>query len=204
MPYDEDKPQLRSLLDGPGGPKLSVVVVVYNIPREVPRTLLSLSASYQRDIAPGDYEVIVVDNGSDPALDPEMVASFGSNFRLIRVEPAPPSPAHAVNRGIAAARGDIVGVMIDGARIASPGLLHFALHGAYLYDKAVVAALGWYLGFDFQRFAIRAGYDAAREDALLASIDWPEDGYRLFEISTLDESSVEGWFCPIAESNGCS
>ena len=201
MHNTDDKPELRPSLDAPGGPKLSVVVVVYNIPREAPRTLLSLSASYQRDILPGDYEVIVVDNGSDPALDPEMVAGFGNNFRLIRIDPAPPSPAHAVNRGIAEARGNVVGVMVDGARIASPGLLHFALHGAQLYGKAVVATLGWYLGFDFQRFAIRAGYDAAREDALLASIKWPEDGYRLFEISTLDESSVEGWFCPIAETN---
>lgn len=201
MPSAEDKPRLRSSLDGSSVPKLSVVVVVYNIQREVPRTLLSLSAGYQRDIAPGDYEVIVLDNGSDPALDPEMVAGFGDNFRLIRLDPAPPSPAHAVNRGIAEARGDVVGVMIDGARIASPGLLHFALHGAHLYSKAVVATLGWYLGFDFQRFAMRSGYDAAREDALLGSINWPEDGYRLFEISTLDESSVEGWFCPIAESN---
>ncbi|MHB8270338.1 glycosyltransferase, partial [Bradyrhizobium sp.] len=187
--------------DGSGGPKLSVVVVVHNIPREVPRTLLSLSATYQRDIVPGDYEVIVVDNGSTPALDAETVAGFGDNFRLIRVDPAPPSPAHAVNRGIAESRGGVVGVMIDGARIASPGLLHFALHGAHLYGKAVVATLGWYLGFDFQRFAMRAGYHAAREDALLASINWPEDGYRLFEISTMDESSVEGWFFPIAESN---
>jgi tetratricopeptide (TPR) repeat protein len=197
----EEKPQPCWSLDGSGGPKLSVVVVVHNIQREVPRTLLSLSAAYQRDIAPGDYEVIVVDNGSVPALDAEMVARFGDNFRLIRVDPAPPSPAQAVNRGIAEARGDVVGVMIDGARIASPGLLHFALHGAHLYRKAVVATLGWYLGFDFQRFAMRAGYDAAREDALLASINWPEDGYRLFEISTMDESSIEGWFFPIAESN---
>jgi hypothetical protein len=197
----EDKSPLRASLDESSGPKLSVIVVVYSIPREVPRTLLSLSATYQRDIAAGEYEVIVVDNGSDPALDPEKVASFGDNFRLIRIDPAPPSPAHAVNRGIAEARGDIVGVMIDGARIASPGLLHFALHGAHLYDNAVVATLGWYLGFGFQRFAMRTGYDVAREDALLASIKWPDDGYRLFEISTLDESSVEGWFCPIAESN---
>jgi hypothetical protein len=200
MPNPEDKPQIRSSLDGSGGPKLSLVVIVYNIPREVLRTLRSLSASYQRDIAPGDYEVIVVDNGSDPALDPEMVANFGDNFRLIRVDPAPPSPAHAVNRGLAETRGDIVGVMIDGARIASPGLLHFALHGARLYNAAVVATLGWYLGFDYQRYAMRSGYDTVREDALLASINWPEDGYRLFEISTLDESSVEGWFSPIAES----
>jgi hypothetical protein len=195
-PEDKSRPCLS--LDGP---KLSVIVVVYNIPREVPRTLLSLSATYQRDIAPSDYEVIVVDNGSDPALDAEMVAGFGDNFRLIRVDPAPPSPAHAVNRGIAEARGDVVGLMIDGARIASPGLLHFALHGAHLYNNAIVATLGWYLGFDFQRFAMRTGYDATREDALLASINWPEDGYRLFDISTMDESSVEGWFCPIAESN---
>src|SRR3954454_14488128 len=107
--------------DATGGnerkPVISVVVVVYNIPREAPRTLLSLSASYQRDILPDDYEVVVVDNGSDPAVDPEMVAGFGDNFRLIRIDPAPPSPAYAVNRGIAEARGDIVGVMVDGARI---------------------------------------------------------------------------------------
>jgi tetratricopeptide (TPR) repeat protein len=197
----DQQPQLPSSPDGYGRPKLSVVVVAYNIPREMPRTLRSLSASYQRNIVSGDYEVIVVDNGSDPPLDREMVATFGNNFRLIRIDPASPSPAHAVNRGIAEARGGVVGVMIDGARIASPGLLHFALHGAHLYGNAVVATLGWYLGFDFQRFAMRAGYDAVREDALLASINWPEDGYRLFEISTMDESSVEGWFGPIAESN---
>lgn len=184
-----------------GRPEVSVVVIIYNIPREAPRTLLSLSASYQRYIAADDYEVIVVDNGSHPAVDPQMVASFGDNFRLIRIDPAPPSPAHAVNSGIAEARGKVVGVMIDGARIASPGLLHFARHGARLYDAAVVACLGWYLGHDFQRWSMRHGYDQAREDALLGQIEWPQDGYRLFEIATLDESSVEGWFHPIAEAN---
>ena len=65
----------------------------------------------------------------------------------------------------------------------------------------MAASLGWYLGFDLQRWAIAAGYDAAREDALLASIDWPKDGYRLFEIATLDDSSTDGWFAPISESN---
>jgi len=65
----------------------------------------------------------------------------------------------------------------------------------------VVATLGWYLGFDLQKWAIEGGYDRTREDALLASIDWPNDGYRLFEIGTPDESSVDGWVQPIAESN---
>lgn len=182
-------------------PKVSVVVVVYNIPREVPRTLLSLSAGYQRNIEADDYEVIVVDNGSNPPIDATMVQALPGNFRIVRLDPAPPSPAQAVNRGLAEARGEIVGVMIDGARIVTPGLLHFARHGTELYPRAVVATLGWYLGADFQRVAMLSGYDRSREDALLESIAWPADGYRLFEIATMDESSVDGWLAPISESN---
>jgi tetratricopeptide (TPR) repeat protein len=182
-------------------PEISVIVVIHNIPREAPRTLLSLSAAYQRHIDVEDYEVIVVDNGSNPPLDPKLVGGLEGNFRLIRIDPAPSSPAHAVNRGLAAAGGAVIGMMIDGARIATPGLLHFARHGARLYETAVVAVPGWYLGYDFQRWAMLAGYDQAHENALLASIEWPRDGYRLFEIGTLDESSVEGWLLPIAETN---
>jgi hypothetical protein len=183
-------------------PKLSVVVVVYNMPREAPRTLHSLSAAYQRHIDADDYEVIVVDNGSDPPFDPRMIEGLSGNFRLIRIDPAPSSPARAVNRGIAEARGDVIGVMIDGARMVTPGLLHYALHGAGLYDRAVVASIGWFLGFDDQRWAQESGYDKKREDALLRSIDWPADGYRLFEIGTVANSSINGWLPPIAESNG--
>lgn len=182
-------------------PDVSVVVVVYNMAREAPRTLHSLSAAYQRHIDPDDYEVIVVDNGSNPPLDPQLVARLSGNFRLIRIDHASPSPAQAVNRGLAEARGEVIGVMVDGARIVTPGLLHFARHGAHLYDKAVIATLGWYLGPDFQWRSMESGYDRAREDALLESIDWPNDGYRLFEIGAMDESSIDGWFKPIAESN---
>lgn len=181
-------------------PKLSVVVIAFDMAREIPRTLHSLSAAYQRDIDPTDYEVIVVDNGSVPALDRALIAGLPGNFRLLRIDSAPPSPASAVNRGIAAARGEIVGVMIDGARMVTPGLLHFAAHGARLYKTAIVTALGWYLGYDYQPWSILAGYDKAREDALLASIEWPQDGYRLFEIATMDAPSEDGWLAPLNES----
>ena len=182
-------------------PDVSVVVVVYNMAREAPRTLHSLSAAYQRHIDPDDYEVIVVDNGSNPPFDPKVIEGLSGNFRLIRIDHASPSPAQAVNRGIAEARGEVIGVMIDGARMVTPGLLHFARHGAALYDRAVVASIGWFLGFDDQKWALEGGYDKEREDALLKSIDWPADGYRLFEIGTLAGSSSNGWLLPIAESN---
>ena len=183
-------------------PEVSVVVVVHNMAREAPRTLHSLSAAYQRHIAADEYEVIVVDNGSSPPLDPKVLDDLAGNFRLIRLDPAPPSPARAINRGLAEARGDVIGVMIDGARIVTPGLLHFARAGVRLYPRAVVATLGWYLGLDQQKWSIEGGYNRDREDAMLASIAWPQDGYRLFEIGAFDESSIDGWFGSINESNG--
>jgi Glycosyl transferase family 2/Methyltransferase domain len=179
-------------------PELSVVLVAYDIPRELPRTLTSLSPSYQRHIASGDYEVIVVDNGSRPAVD---ISDAADNVRLIRIDEASASPAVAINRGLAAARGEIIAVMIDGARLASATLLHFGHQAARMYGRTVVASLGWHIGFDYQRLASMFAYDAAAEDALLESIGWPADGYRLFEIATMDGSSVDGWFPPIAESN---
>jgi hypothetical protein len=182
-------------------PDLSVVVIVHNMAREAPRTLFSLSTTYQRHIAAEDYEVIVVDNGSKPPFDAKILERLTGNFRLVRLDPAPPSPARAINRGLAEARGKIIGIMIDGARIITPGLLHFARHGVGLYRRSVVVSLGWYLGRDLQRWSMEAGYNQQREDQMLASIGWPQDGYRLFEIGAFDESSVDGWFSQIEESN---
>lgn len=197
----QDRLQIDISFREPPKPKISVVVVVYNIPDQARHTLLSLSARCQKHIAPGDYEVLVIDNGSTPPLDAGMVTSFGSNFRLIRIDQAAPSPAAAANRGIAEAKADVIGIMVDGARIASPGLLHFARHGVGLYERSITGAIGWYLGHDYQRWGLKTGYDRDQEGRLLASINWPEDGYRLFEISTMDESSVDGWLSPIAELN---
>jgi glycosyltransferase involved in cell wall biosynthesis len=182
-------------------PELSVVVVVHNMAREAPRTLYSLSAAYQRHIAADDYEIIVVDNGSTPPFDAKVIDGLNGNFRLLRLDPAPPSPARAINRGLAEARGKVIGVMIDGARIVTPGLLHFARRGVALYPRAVVVTLGWYLGRDLQRWSMEAGYNQQREDAMLAAIGWPQDGYRLFDIAAFDEGSVDGWFSQIEESN---
>jgi len=183
------------------GLPLSIVVVAYDMERELPRTLQSLSAAYQRGISAADYEVIVVDNGSPTPVDEAVFAGLEGQFRLVRIDDASPSPAGAVNRGLVESRGDTVGVMVDGARLASPGLLRYALVGSGIHARSGVATLGWYLGFDYQRYAIASGWTKDDEDGLLAQIAWPTDGYRLFEVSTMDESSTYGWFFGIFESN---
>lgn len=181
---------------------LSIVVVAFNMARELPRTISSLSPSYQKNVHEIDYEIIVVDNGSDQPISESVLKKASQNVRLIKMENPSRSPAAAINRGLAEAKGEVIGVMIDGARLVTPGFVHFCFHGAKLYPKSVVATLGWYLGYDIQRFSMRAGYDKKAEDALLKKINWPNDGYRLFEIATPDDSSWNGWLAPIAESNG--
>jgi glycosyltransferase involved in cell wall biosynthesis len=180
---------------------LSVVVVTHEMARELPRTLRTLAPDYQRGVDAEQYEVVVVDNGSTQPLDREMLARFPGRVRTEQLDPAPPSPARAANVGLAMAKGELVGLLIDGARMASPGLLGHALLAAELAARPVVATLAWHLGPVQHMRAAEVGYDEAAEDALLAETDWEADGYRLFEISTLAASSHRGWFGPLGESN---
>jgi hypothetical protein len=178
------------------------VVVAYDMARELPRTLRSLAPGYQQGIAADDYEVVVVDNGSPAPIDPAVLAAFPGRLRTTRIDTAPPSPAHAANVGAELADGELVGLLIDGARMASPGLLARALLARRLADRPLVASLGWHLGPGLHAHAGETGYDQAAEDRLLAELDWERDGYRLFEAATLAESSSRGWFAPMGESNG--
>ncbi len=190
-------------MNGPevAGPKLSLVLVAYDMRRELPRTIRSLSPPMQRGVDASDYELIVVDNGSAEPPDREECEALGARIRWLRIDDALPSPASAINRGIAAATAPLIGVMIDGARLATPGVLRYALLAADLHPRPVVATVGFHLGPDLQRRAIKAGYDRDAEDALLDGVDWTGDGYRLFDVSVFAGSSSEGWFSPPKESN---
>jgi glycosyltransferase involved in cell wall biosynthesis len=181
--------------------RLSVVVVAYDMAREVPRTLHSLSPAYQRGIDSSEYEVVLVDNGSAKPFDEETIAAFPGRLRTVRIDPAPPSPARAANVGLDLASGEFVGLLIDGARLTSPGLLSQSLAARRVVDRAVVATLAWHLGPETHMRADEVGYDQNAEDRLLEETQWETNGYRLFEISTLAGSSRRGWFGPLEESN---
>ena len=182
-------------------PALSVVVCFFDMQREAPRTLHSLSAAYQRDIRPEDYEVIAVENGSRARLPQGLVESFGDNFRYSYFDTASPSPVGAINHAVAMTSAELVAICIDGARILSPGVLAWMLRARRLWPEPFIGTLSFHLGPDAQGRSMLTGYDQAAEDELLASVPWHDDGYRLFEISAFAESSRFGWFEPLIESN---
>jgi len=195
----------RAPLVRPAGylpPDLSVVMVAHNMRREAPRALRSLTRQYQHGLDGRRYEVIVVENGSNPGqrLGPELVQSFGAAFRYIDMgDDADASPVRAMNRGLAESKGRAVAVMVDGAHVLTPGVLHYGLAGLDAYEPAVVATQAWYVGPGQQGDVMRSGYDQAVEDALFDQIGWPADGYRLFEIGHF--AGDRDWFDGMWESN---
>lgn len=181
-------------------PRLSIVVAFHDMAREAARTLATLAPGYQRGVAADVYEVIAVDVGSEPPLDEALVRSHGPTFRLLR-SPRARSPAAAINAAVRTSRAEAVMVCIDGARMLTPGIVRFTLTALRGHRDPLVATLSWHLGPKVQNESMLEGYDQAVEDRLLATVDWRRDGYELFRIGCLAQSSLAGWLGPIGESN---
>src|SRR5579863_3739083 len=182
-------------------PDLSVIVIGYRMARELPRTLRSLSPAMQRGVKADEYEIILIDNGSLEPMPLDKFPTYGAQVSCHWIADASVSPAAAANFGLKQARGRLIGMMVDGARLASPGLLATALLAEKLDERPIISSLGFHLGFDRQMESVRKGYNQAAEDALLDEAGWTEDGYRLFDIAALAGSSEGGLFLPTGESN---
>ncbi len=180
-------------------PKLSVIVVVYNMPRQAMNTLRSLAVPYQQNVSNDDYEVIVVENKSKSILNNEDVLNLGKNFKyFLRDEPGV-SPVPAVNFAFEQARGEYIGLSIDGARMVTPRVVEYALLAFELSKQAVVMVPGYHLGEQDQKFHIDSGHTEEKEIAKLKELNWQENGYRLFQFATWSSSNQRGYFQPMQE-----
>lgn len=191
-------------------PKLSVILIVYNMQREAPRTLQSLCPGYQGGVREEDYEVIIVENGSSLPLPKAAIDSLAPNFSYYYLKDPPASPAYAINFGASKARGEILCIMIDGACLLTPGIFRMALKAFAMFDNPIVMTRYFFLGPGRQNITIGQGYNQQAEDELLKKIEWPRDGYRLFEIGVplprpnSDLTPAEYrviWFARLFESN---
>lgn len=182
-------------------PLLSIIVIAYDMQRQALNTLISLSPDYQEGVSANDYEVIVVENRSQRNMDASAIAALPGNFRyFLRDEPGV-SPAAAINFGFAQACGEFIGLMIDGARMVTPGVVRYALMAFRITHNAMVVVPGYNLGENEQQFHLTHGYCEEKEQALLHEIDWPHSGYRLFDISSIGGANRRGIFHPFMECN---
>lgn len=183
-------------------PDLSVVVVLYQMSQQIGNTIRSLTFPYQRLVDTRAYEVILIDNGSPEPL-PREVWNHASNIRYHYVSPedASPNPGVAVNLGVQLSRAPILCLMIDGARMVTPGVLGWGLKITRFSPSTIAEVRGWHLGPKNQVDSIREGYTHEVERELLKSVGWWENGYRLFDISHSTISSRFGFSGRVRESN---
>ena len=183
-------------------PKLSVVVACYEMAAQIKNTLQSLLPPYQRNISIDEYEIILIDNGSAKMLDEE-TRKISPNLDYIYLSPneSSPSPAPAMNRGVALARAPRLCLMIDGARLLTPGVLSWGMRLLELSPRAMVEVRGWHLGPKWQPESVMEGYDHEEERRLLQAIGWPENGYRLWEVAASTPQVSRGYADPAPESN---
>ena len=187
----------------PAGPRpvVSFVLIVYSMPEQAKKTIASLLADYQIGICQLDYELIIVENFSANRLPPDYINSLPENVSYHLRENPESSPGPAINYGAGLACGDNICIMIDGARMLTPGVVKNIIRGHRITQGAVVTVPGYHLGFELQQDAVGSGYGVEEEQRLLESIDWPRNGYRLFDISCFSGSCIPGFFLPNSESN---
>ena len=181
---------------------LSVIVCSYKMNREIPRTLLSLTPWFQR-VDPACYEVLLIQN-SDESLHVSGIDDIAPNFRSVTPSRILPSPCFAINETVRQhAAGNLVLIIIDGARISSPGVVRTSLEiSQNLWGPKVVGyAPAYHLGWALQSQSAQHGYDQTTEDAMLKRIGWSNSkGYDLFQVSA-QAASMRNCFTLPAESN---
>ncbi|GAA6137794.1 hypothetical protein NBRC116583_15410 [Arenicella sp. 4NH20-0111] len=180
-------------------PRLSVVVIFFNMEREAERTLYTLSCHYQKNITSCDYEVIAIDNASSKPLSEKFVKQYGDNFRYHYYDTTSKSPSEAINFGVSITEAPTVACIVDGARMLSPNIVHQTLLACKAFNNPFVMSLAWHLGPKEQNQSMLEGYNQNTEDQLLADTDWRENGYRLFDVSTQASSSKVGFFGGLPE-----
>ena len=185
-------------------PDLSVVVVVHNMKREAARTLHSLSralpAGHRRPPLRGRRRRERLGPRPGPRRGVRPAASARSSATSTGPTSATPSPAHALNRGLAATTGHAVALMVDGAHVLTPRVLHYGMTGLRNYQPAVVATQAWYVGPGQQGDAMRFGYDQAVEDALFEQITLARRTATASSRSATSQGDRD-WFDGLWESN---
>ena len=182
---------------------LSIVIVCYDMAREIPRTVESFLPPLQLGARDVSYEIVILDNGSPTPVDRKTIPRAENvDVRVIRIESAKSSPVFALNDCVARhVRSENVMICIDGARMASAGIVVRAIENMQRDPHSCVYVSSRHLGPDLQFRSCMEGYNQRTEDDLLAACDWQSDLDNLYGSSVWAGAVLDGRYSAINESN---
>ena len=178
---------------------LSFIIAYYDIPRQIERTIMTCSPEYQ-NAPPSQIEVIIADNGSQQKPPEDLQDKYPHVTKILRTE-GKPFPVSALNAAICEAKFSNVALMIDGAHMLSPGIFENAREVCQMYDRPVINVPQYLLGFVAQNLAAPDVDPFRRESNRLKHLNWPEDGYRLFEYAVYPGENFQRSYFNAFESN---
>ena len=182
-------------------PKLSIIVIGYKMAKQLVNTLYTLSEDYQQNVSAKDYEVIVVENDSTDTLDATTISKLPDNFRYYLRKELGVSPVPAINFGFEQCYAPVVGLILDGARMISPGVIYHTLQSQRLDGRVITIVPGYHLGDQEQHLSSSQQYNETKENELLSSIDWRNNGYELFRVASFSGANIRGYLQPMMECN---
>lgn len=180
---------------------LSIIVNFHNMTREAFRVIYSLTREYQGVCEGFKYEVIAIDNNSKQKIAYDQLSKLVDIFSYKTVEDRSCSPVQAINEAVSKCNGDVVMIIIDGARILSPGIFQNSWSAFRYIDNPFIITAGFHIGPELQNISVLNGYNQSVEDELINGSGWKQDGYRLFDISVPAASLKRGFFGEVNESN---
>ncbi len=168
-------------------PAVTVVVCTYNRSQSMARAVDSICS--QNLVAPGGYEVVVVDDGSDDDTREVFAHRFGSSENVRFVEGRGGGPTTAYNDGVQAGRGEWI-AFCDDDQEADTGWLQALYSAAHEQNATLVG------GPILLRFPEGVEADLGRVGRLLygeylgssegAQVPLPPGGNRLIHRSVFD------------------
>ena len=182
-------------------PKVSIILIGYKMPTQLQKTLETLSTEFQRGVRAEDFEVILVENRSTQNLPEAVVEALPENVRYFLRDESGHTPVPAINFAFEKCRGTYIGLIMDGARMLTPGVIDNALKCLRLDSNILGVVPGYHLGMEEQHEHDDPEVALREEAQLLDSVDWRRDGYELFRISTWSGANRNGYLHPIMECN---
>lgn len=149
--------------------KLSIVIGSYELRHQIRKTIVSIMEAIER-ASMKDVEVVIADNSKENSVQDE-IGEAREGIRVVECGMHDMSIHAAINKVAADTEGEYLCIMIDGARIWSPGILSKWKH--LMSTNTVVHVPNYQLGKSHQMYREKSGYSQETEESLLEAIGWP-------------------------------
>ncbi|KZR65040.1 glycosyltransferase family 2 protein [Prochlorococcus sp. MIT 1306] len=169
---------------------LSIIIGCYELTTQIERTIVSIHKALQR-VPNITSEIIIADNSLKAIIDTSKSKEL--NFVLREYGHLRQPIHHIINDSVKYSKGNLLCVMIDGARLCSKGVFRKSLILFQHDPNCLIHIPNFQIGPVHQMYASEVDFGLKDEERLLIDLGWPNvHSVDLIRASTLEEHAGLG------------